>query len=57
MSERFAGAPAEPATVKNPLVGIVLPTLNGTRCLAAASDSSLRQTCAHWELFVVESGQ
>ncbi len=39
-----------------PLVSIVLPTLNGSRFLAASLQSIVRQTYPHWELIIVDGG-
>lgn len=39
-----------------PLVSIVLPTLNGSRFMAASIESCLRQTYSHLEIIVVDGG-
>ena len=39
-----------------PLVSIVLPTLNGSRFIATAIESCLRQTYPHLELIIVDGG-
>lgn len=40
--------------MKQPLVSIVLPTLNRAHCLGRAIASVLAQTYAHWELVIVD---
>ena len=39
-----------------PMISIVLPTFNGSRYLKQAIESCIRQTCADWELIVVDDG-
>jgi glycosyltransferase involved in cell wall biosynthesis len=56
MAEPPVDAAAAPTQSTNPLVSVVLPTLNGSRFLAEAVDSIVQQTYPHWELIVVDGG-